>query len=124
MSFKYFLGLSPEEEVIHPSLLTKFRKQRLKDENLLDLLIGKSVEIAIEQGVLKSNTIIVDSTHTTARYHKLTQQQMLKKASAELKKSLSESGADLALPAEPGNKTTLEEYQKYCNELIKTSSCN
>ena len=75
MSFKYFLGLSPEEEVIHPSLLTKFRKQRLKDENLLDLLIGKSVEIAIEQGVLKSNTIIVDS----------------------------------------------EEYQKYCNELIKTA---
>ncbi len=109
MSFKYFLGLSPEEEVIHPSLLTKFRKQRLKDENLLDLLIGKSVEIAIEQGVLKSNTIIVDSTHTTARYHKLTQRQMLTKASAELKKSLSESGADLALPAEPGNKTTLEE---------------
>ena len=121
MSFKYFLGLSPEEEVIHPSLLTKFRKQRLKDENLLDLLIGKSVEIAIEQGVLKSNTIIVDSTHTTARYHKLTQRQMLTKASAELKKSLSESGADLALPAEPGNKTTLEEYQKYCNELIKTA---
>ena len=88
MSFKYFLGLSPEEEVIHPSLLTKFRKQRLKDENLLDLLIGKSVEIAIEQGVLKSNTIIVDSTHTTARYHKLTQRQMLTKASAELTKSI------------------------------------
>ena len=41
MSFKYFLELTPEEEVIHPSLLTKFRKQRLKDENILDLLINK-----------------------------------------------------------------------------------
>ena len=29
MSFKYFLELTPEEEVIHPSLLTKFRKQCL-----------------------------------------------------------------------------------------------
>ena len=53
MSFKYFLELTPEEEVIHPSLLTKFRKQRLKDENILDLLINKSVELAINQGVLK-----------------------------------------------------------------------
>ena len=33
MSFKYFLELTPEEEVIHPSLLTKFRKQRLKDSD-------------------------------------------------------------------------------------------
>ena len=39
LSFKYFLDLAPEDNVIHPSLLTKFRKQRLKDENLLDLLI-------------------------------------------------------------------------------------
>ena len=42
MSFKYFLELTPEEEVIHPSLLTKFRKQRLKDENILDLLVTSS----------------------------------------------------------------------------------
>ena len=33
MSFKYFLELTPEEEVIHPSLLTKFRKQSLKDSD-------------------------------------------------------------------------------------------
>ena len=91
MSFKYFLELTPEEEVIHPSLLTKFRKQRLKDENILDLLINKSVELAINQGVLKSNTIIVDSTHTEARYHKTTQREMLKKASTSLKAALKDS---------------------------------
>lgn len=39
MSFKYFLDLSPEATVIHASTLTKFRKLRLKDVNLLDLLI-------------------------------------------------------------------------------------
>lgn len=37
MSFKYFLGMSPEEEVINPSSLTKFRKLRLKDTDLLNL---------------------------------------------------------------------------------------
>ena len=31
MSFKYFLEMTPEEDVINPSSLTKFRKLRLKD---------------------------------------------------------------------------------------------
>ena len=34
MSFKYFLDMTPEEDVINPSSLTKFRKLRLKDINL------------------------------------------------------------------------------------------
>lgn len=42
MSFKYFLDMAPEETVINPSSLTKFRKLRLKDMNLLDLLISKT----------------------------------------------------------------------------------
>ena len=68
MSFKYFLGLTPEEtNLINPSSLTKFRRLRLKDMDLLDLLIKKTVSIAIETGVLKSRTIIVDATHTHSR---------------------------------------------------------
>ena len=71
MSFKYFLDLAPEEtEIIDSTSLTKFRRQRLKDVELLDMLIGKTVEIAIEKGIIKRrNTIIVDSTHTNARYN-------------------------------------------------------
>ena len=41
MSFKYFLDMAPEDPVIEPSSLTKFRKLRLQDVNLLDMLIGK-----------------------------------------------------------------------------------
>ena len=68
MSFKYFLGLTPEEtNLINPSSLTKFRRLRLKDIELLDLLIKKTVSIAIEVGALKSKTIIVDATHTLSR---------------------------------------------------------
>lgn len=43
MSFKYFLGMLPEDDVINPSSLTKFRRLRLKDTNLLELLINKTV---------------------------------------------------------------------------------
>lgn len=76
MSFKYFLNLAPEEvDLIHPSTLTKFRKLRLKDMNLLNLLIEKTVEIAIAKGVLVSKTLIVDATHTKARYNQKSEQE-------------------------------------------------
>ena len=68
MSFKYFLDMAPEDPVIDSSSLTKFRKLRLKDMNLLDMLIKKTVEIALEKEVIKSKTIIVDATHTLSRY--------------------------------------------------------
>ena len=58
LSFKYFLEMSPEEEVINPSTLTKFRKLRLKDTDLLNLLIGKTVAIALENGIIRSKSII------------------------------------------------------------------
>lgn len=58
MSFKYFLDMAPEETVINPSSLTKFRKLRLKDMALLDLLIAKTVPIALEKGIIKSKSIL------------------------------------------------------------------
>ncbi|PFP23192.1 IS5/IS1182 family transposase, partial [Bacillus sp. AFS073361] len=57
MSFKYFLNMAPEEPVINPSSLTKFRKLRLIDISLLDMLINKTVEIAIEKEIIKSKSI-------------------------------------------------------------------
>lgn len=58
MSFKYFLDMTPEENVINPSSLTKFRKLRLKDTNILDLLINKTVHIAMtEERIITAATI-------------------------------------------------------------------
>ena len=68
MSFKYFLVMTPENtDLINPSSLCRFRRLRLKDKDLLNLLIGKTVEIAMEKGIIKSRTIIVDATHTGSR---------------------------------------------------------
>ena len=77
MSFKYFLDMAPEEAVINPSSLTKFRKLRLKDMNLLDMLVAKTVQIALEKGIIKSKSIIVDATHTKSRYNQKTPRQAL-----------------------------------------------
>jgi transposase len=48
MWFKYFLGMAPEEPVIEPGSLTKLRKLRLKDINLLDLLINKTWKLRLK----------------------------------------------------------------------------
>lgn len=119
MSFKYFLGIAPEDDVIEPSSLTKFRKLRLKDTNLLDLLINKTVEIAIEKGIIKSKSIIVDSTHTKARYNQKTPREILVEYSKRLRKSVYEIDESMkeCFPVKVNN-GILEDEIEYCEKLI------
>ncbi len=88
MSFKYFLDMSPEEDVINSSSLTKFRKLRLKDTDLLNLLISKTVSIAIEKGVIRSKSIIVDATHTLSRSNPFSVIEVLRERSKQLRKTI------------------------------------
>lgn len=68
MSFKYFLDMQPEDtDLIDPSTLCKFRKYRLKDSDLLTMLIGKTISMAKQKGIITKGTIIVDATHTHSR---------------------------------------------------------
>lgn len=119
MSFKYFLNMAPEDTVIEPSSLTKFRKLRLQDTNLLDLLIGKTVGIAIEKGIIKSKSIIVDSTHTKARYNQKTPREILLDYSKSLRKAVYKIDENLKsiMPAKVNN-GVLEDEIEYCKKLI------
>ena len=88
MSFKYFLEMLPEDDVINPSTLTKFRRQRLKDTNLLDLLINKTVGIAVEKGIIRSSSIIVDATHTLSKSNPVSAIDVLRERSKQLRKAV------------------------------------
>ncbi|QGZ99206.1 IS1182 family transposase [Dehalobacter restrictus] len=119
MSFKYFLGMTPEEEVIDASSLTKFRKLRLKDANLLDLLIMKTVEIALEKGLIKSKSIIVDSTHTQARYNQKSPREQLVEYSKRLRKAVYAIDEKMKEQFPPKvNNGLLEDELGYCHKLI------
>ena len=48
LSYKFLLGINPDDDVIESSTHSKVRKLRLKDSELLDMLIEKTVQIAIE----------------------------------------------------------------------------
>ena len=119
MSFKYFLGYRPEDDVISSSLLTKFRKLRLIDEGIMDLLIGKTVGIAIERGVLKSKNIIVDSTHSLSRYHNRRPHEVLQDQAKALRKAV--YSVDETMKEKFPKKVSgdnIEEHIGYCKQLI------
>jgi hypothetical protein len=119
MSFKYFLDMAPEDPVIDPSSLTKFRKLRLPDEGLLDLLIGKSVEIALEHEIIKSKTIIVDATHTKARYNQKTPKEFLQEKSKNVRKAVYQIDESIKekFPVKPTSNEIADELD-YCNQII------
>ena len=119
MSFKYFLGMSPEEDVINPSTLTKFRRIRLKDTDLLNLLIGKTVTIAIEKGIIKSKSIIVDATHTKSRSNPLSPLDVLKERAKLLRKMVYSVDEDIKEQLPQKNKVDdLDQELSYCSDLI------
>ena len=123
--FKYFLGYDPEEtKLINPSLLTVFRRERLKneEENLMDKLINKTIEIALEKGLIEvKNKIIVDSTHTNAMFHHISPREELIRQAKELRKSvyrIDESMHD-KMPKKKEASGLLEDQLDYTKELLK-----
>lgn len=119
MSFKFFLDMAPEDLVIDSSSLTKFRRLRLKDVSLLDMLIGKTVEIALEKKIIKSKTIIVDATHTKARYNQKSPKEFLQEKSKKVRKTVYQFDETMKEKFPP--KTTSNEVKDelaYCEEVI------
>ena len=89
--------LSKLGDKIDPSLLTVFRRERISNKdneeetstNLMDKLIAKTVEIALEEGIIEAkNKIIQDSTHTNAMYQHISPREELIKQAKELRKSI------------------------------------
>lgn len=122
LSFKYFLGLAPEAtDLIHPSSLTKFRRQRLKDADLMQLLIGKTIDIAKAKGIKLSGTIIVDSTHTNACYGMHKPIEILRMQEKNLEHALKNVDKDKYLPDMPKRENPdfdLQTEVDYCMQLI------
>ena len=87
MAYKCFLGLSPEDKMIDPSLLTKFRKTRIT-EAILEELLKETIRQAIEKGLVKSGKIIVDATHVEAAVRAKSVPQVLRELTKGMRKEI------------------------------------
>ena len=115
MSFKYFLDMAPEDDVIDPSSLTKFRRLRLKDTNLMDMLISKSVSIAVEKDIIKDKSIIMDATHTAARNKYKSPKEFIEEKSRRLRKVVKQFDSSISanFPARRPMMSPMEPHSKY-----------
>ncbi len=121
MAYKYFLDLNPEDEVPCASLLSIFRNTKIKEEAILEEMLQETVRQAIEKGVVKSNSIIVDAAHTNSKGNKKTPTQILRELSKNLRKEIYRTESDLKeyFPAKPEESATLEEEIEYTKQLIE-----
>jgi transposase len=119
MSYKYFLDYRPEDDVISPSLLTKFRKLRLVDDDILDKLIKITVGIAIDLEILKSKSIIVDSLHSVSRFHNRRPHEVLREEAKKLRKAVYEIDESMRekFPAKMTG-DNIDDHIAYCKQLI------
>lgn len=120
MAIKYFLGLDPEDPMVDPSLMTKFRKTRITEDILEDML-KETIRQAIEKGLIKSTAIIVDSTHTNAAVRPKTVTQVLRDLSKQLRKEIYREMYDLAekFPEKPSQTAELSEEIEYTYRLLE-----
>lgn len=123
LAIKFFLGLDVEDtNLINPSTLTKFRKMRLKDTNILELFLRKTTELGIKHGAIKDITeIIVDSTHTKARYNSMSPREMLILRSKQLRKVVYsfDDTMKTKFPKKRESTGILEDEMQYVRELIE-----
>ncbi|SES99199.1 Transposase domain [Oceanobacillus limi] len=122
MSFKYFLDMAPEDSVIDPSSLTQFRKLRLKDINLLDLLIQKTIELAVEHDLIDVKaTLIVDATHSHSRHRSRSAGQYLNEHAKAVRKATYEFDESLKekYPEKPTDEHDVKVSMAYCEKLIE-----
>ena len=105
LAFLWFLGLNPDDPLPDPSLLAKFRTQRLKDISL-DEILTEIVRQCVEKGIIKGTTLAVDSTHTSANCKRQVPERIMKHLAAKLFAALEADhrgkipdGIDTSIPA-------------------------
>lgn len=103
LAFLWFLGLNPEDKLPESSLLTKFRKQRLKEFSLDDI-ITDIVRQCVENSIIKSGSISIDTTHIEANTVKKVPERIMKHLARKIFKALQKdigeipSEVDTAVP--------------------------
>lgn len=120
MAYKYFLDLEPEAKMIDPSLLTKFRKTRIT-EDILEEMLKETIQQALDKGLIKSGTIIVDSTHTNAFVRAKSPTQILRDMSKQLRKEIYKASYELSekFPEKPSLEAGLDEEIVYTKKLLQ-----
>ncbi|WP_452233308.1 transposase, partial [Laceyella putida] len=85
LAYKWFLGLNPEDPLPDPSQLSRFRRNRLGVAGV-ERVLDHIVQQCVKQGLIRSKSVIVDSTHTIANASKQKPKDVLITATTRLRR--------------------------------------
>jgi transposase len=98
LAYMWFLGLNPEDNLPNPSLLTKFRTQRL-EHVMVDDIIKEVIRQCVGKGLIRGTGISVDCTHITANTTKKVPERIMKHLAKgiirNMREELGEISADI-----------------------------
>lgn len=111
LAFLWFLELNPEDTLPHPSLLAKFRTQRLRDITL-DEVIQEIVRQCVEKGLIKGSGLTVDTTHIEANCTKKVPERIMKHLAKRIFKGLEadNGGIPVTVNTEIPNYKAIEDH--------------
>ena len=120
MAFKFFLGIDPEDDVPEASLLAKFRTLRITEEELQEFL-NETVKQALDNNIIKSKTIIVDSTHSRSKHTPQTPSQILREMTKNLRKEIHRTQNEISnvFPEKPSVEDDIFEEIDYTKALVE-----
>lgn len=87
LAFLWFLGLNPEDKLPDASLLAKFRRYRLQEFSL-DEVITEILRQCVESGLVKGSGVSVDSTHVEAALKRKVPERIMRKLTRRILKGL------------------------------------
>lgn len=95
LAYMWFIGINPDDELPHPSLLAKFRTMRLKNITL-DEIIMEVVRQCIEKNIISTeNGIAIDTTHIEANTVKKVPERIMKHLSEKIFKSMDKTDYEI-----------------------------
>lgn len=111
--YLWFLGLNPEDKLPDPSLLAKFRTQRLKDITLDDV-ISEIVRQCVEKGLIKGDGLTVDTTHIEANCTKKVPERIMKHLAKRIFKGLEADNGQIPVTIDTAipDYTQIEDHNK------------
>ena len=119
LAFGYFCHLSLMDELPHPSTLCKFRKMRLEDD-FLDDIMTEIVRQMVDKGIIKEESgIIIDSTHIHANTTKKLPERLMEYLAKKIfreeaqKKGLDEKKTEASVQEKAAELPQWEEYEDH-----------
>ncbi len=128
LAFMWFIGINPDEDLPDPSLLAKFRTQRLQ-ETTVDDIIKEVVKQCIDKGIIKDTGMSVDSTPVSANTTKKVPERIMKQLAKQILTNVEKEngsipqGIDKNIPQYKeikDHKEAKATLESYLNTLIET----